>query len=347
MFCKKLATLLCAHTLHARFLADRGFDDKWVHKEERKKDIWEEVKSDKKKQMSGAEKRARAAKISAQTLKNADAVRVDVDGQVLNKLLEKQARKEGMGERGQEPKPAPSAKPKKAAAAAAPASAPHKEKEAPFVTSVPLTARRVRSELASYMAQHENTYARVIALSELVHQAFEPYRIDLKWDEHVGLSSTPKSWLKRPCTLIASDTIDAIVEWLNEIAQKDLAEVLPLPCLVFACAWHLLGLACRECLPAAFVFVLAFAFGLADKDGCGCALLPQLFEFLVEHAMPGGGKHGRGGEQPYLGLKALLQVMLQRVRGAGAGSWHDAGARLGAHVAMAEVRGWLGFLAPE
>ena len=94
--------------------------------------------------MSGAEKRARAAKISAQTLKNADAVRVDVDGQVLNKLLEKQARKEGMGERGQEPKPAPSAKPKKAAAAAAPASAPHKEKEAPFVTSVPLTARRVR-----------------------------------------------------------------------------------------------------------------------------------------------------------------------------------------------------------
>ena len=46
------------------FLADRGFDDKWVHKEERKKDIWEEVKTNKKKQLSGAEKRARAAKIS-------------------------------------------------------------------------------------------------------------------------------------------------------------------------------------------------------------------------------------------------------------------------------------------
>jgi len=64
------------------FLADRGFDDKWVHKEERKKDIWEDVKTNKKKQMSGAEKRARAAKISEQTLKNADAVRVDIDGQV-------------------------------------------------------------------------------------------------------------------------------------------------------------------------------------------------------------------------------------------------------------------------
>ena len=46
------------------FLADRGFDDKWVQKEERKKDGWEEVKTNKKKQLSGAEKRAKAAKIS-------------------------------------------------------------------------------------------------------------------------------------------------------------------------------------------------------------------------------------------------------------------------------------------
>lgn len=72
------------------FLADRGFDDKWVHKEARKKDIWEEVKTNKKKTMSGSEKRARAARISEQALKNADAVRVDVDGQQLNRLLEKQ-----------------------------------------------------------------------------------------------------------------------------------------------------------------------------------------------------------------------------------------------------------------
>jgi hypothetical protein len=46
------------------FLADRGFDDKWVQKEERKKDVWEEVKTNRKKQLSGAEKRAKAAKIS-------------------------------------------------------------------------------------------------------------------------------------------------------------------------------------------------------------------------------------------------------------------------------------------
>ena len=211
-----------------RFLSDRGFDDKWVHKEERKKDIWEEVKTGKKKQMSGAEKRARAAAISQQALKNADAVRVDIDGQALNKLLEKQARKEGMGERGQEPKPAKTGeKPAKKAAAPAPAPAQKKEKVVPFVTSVPLAAKHVRSELSSIMAKHENTYAQMIALGELVHEAFEPHRIDLVWDEHVGLGATPRSWLQRPASLLAKDTVAAIVEWLDQIQASHLAEVAP------------------------------------------------------------------------------------------------------------------------
>ena len=67
--------------------------------------MWQDVGGAKKKKMSGAEKRARAARISEQALKNGDALRVDVDGSQLNKLLEKQARKEGMGERGQAPRP--------------------------------------------------------------------------------------------------------------------------------------------------------------------------------------------------------------------------------------------------
>ena len=247
------------------FLAERGFDDKWVHKEERKKDIWEEVKTGKKKQLSGAEKRARAAKISEQVLKNADSVRVDVDGQEMNRLLEKQARKEGMGEKGQEPKQ-PSAKPKKEKPAPA-APQPKKEAPVPFVTSVPLTARRVRSELSTFMAKYENTYAQVIALSEMLHEAFEPLRIDLIWEQHVDVLAAPSSWLDKPASLLPEETISAIVEWLEGIPQKHLAE---------------------------------------------------LCEFLVEHGMPGGGKMGRGGDKEYLGLKALLQIMLQRVRGAGA-----------------------------
>jgi hypothetical protein len=247
------------------FLAERGFDDKWVHKEERKKDIWEEVKTGKKKQLSGAEKRARAAKISEQVLKNADSVRVDVDGQEMNRLLEKQARKEGMGEKGQEPKQ-PSAKPKKEKPAPA-APPPKKEAPVPFVTSVPLTARRVRTELSTFMAKYENTYAQVIALSEMLHEAFEPLRIDLIWEQHVDVLAAPSSWLDKPASLLPEDTISAIVEWLEGIPQKHLAE---------------------------------------------------LCEFLVEHGMPGGGKMGRGGDKEYLGLKALLQIMLQRVRGAGA-----------------------------
>jgi len=64
-----------------------------------------------------------------------------------------------------------------------------------------------------------------------------------------------------------------------------------------------------------------------------------LFEFLVEHGLSGGGKLGRGGDKEYLGIKALLQIMLQRVKGgSGGGSWHDAGLALGAYVATAERR---------
>jgi hypothetical protein len=267
------------------FLAERGFDDKWVHKEERKKDIWEEVKTGKKKQLSGAEKRARAAKISEQVLKHGDAVRVDIDGQQMNRLLEKQARKEGMGEKGQEQKQ--SAKPKKEKPPPPAAPLPAKPKPEPFVTSVPLAARRVRSELSTFMAKFENTYAQVIALSEMLHEAFEPLRIDLVWEEHVDVLAQPSSWLSRPASLLPEDTVAAIVEWLDSIPKKHLAELL---------------------------------------------------EFLVEHGMPGGGKMGRGGEQEYLGLKALLQIMLQRVKGAGAGSWYDYGSALGAHVAIADRR---------
>ena len=50
-------------------------------------------------------------------------------------------------------------------------------------------------------------------------------------------------------------------------------------------------------------------------DGLAPADLKELFEFLVENAMPGGGKLARGGDKDYLGLKALLQIMLQRVKG--------------------------------
>ena len=240
----------------------KGFDDKWVYKEERPKDVWEEVKTTKKKQLSGAEKRARAAKISEQVLKNADAVRVDVDGKEMNKLLEKQARKEGMGERGQEPKAAGGEKPKKAAV---PAPAPKKEKPVPFVTRVPLDAREVRKQLSAIVALHETSYAQVIALSELMHETFGRHRIDLNWEEHVDVSATPKSWLSRPASLLPEGTVECIVEWLDHIPK---------------------------------------------------ATLTELFEFLVEHGMPGGGKFGRGGEQPYLGVKALLQILLQRVKGA-------------------------------
>jgi hypothetical protein len=50
-------------------------------------------------------------------------------------------------------------------------------------------------------------------------------------------------------------------------------------------------------------------------DGLAPADLTELFGFLVENAMPGGGKLARGGDKDYLGLKALLQIMLQRVKG--------------------------------
>ena len=197
-----------------------------------------------------------------------------------------QARKEGMGERGQEAKVHnPSAKPKKVADANP---APKKEKEVAFVTSVPLGARKVRADLSSIMAKHEGTYAQVIALTDVMHEAFEPHRIDLCWDKHVDVSATPKSWLNRPASLLPSDTVDAIVEWLDSIPHAHIRE---------------------------------------------------LFEFLVEHAMAGGGKLGRGGDKDYLGLKALLQIMLQRVKGAGAGTcWHHGGAALGHYVAVAEGR---------
>ena len=238
--------------------------------------------------MTGAEKRAKAAAISAQALKNADAVRVDLDGQALNRLLEKQARKEGMGERGQEDKAAKAGdKPKKAAVPAPVPGQQKKEKPAPFVTSVPLSAKRVRQELSTIMAKHENTYAQMIALSELVHEAFEPHRIDLVWDEHVGLGAMPRSWLQRPASLLPDDTVVAIVEWLDQLHASHLAELL---------------------------------------------------EFLVEHSMPGGGKLGRGGEKDYLGLKALLQILLKRVKGASGGSWHLSGARLGQCFQVAEGR---------
>ena len=45
MFVEPASAIWARARAHGRFLADRGFDDKWVHKEERKKDIWEEVKS--------------------------------------------------------------------------------------------------------------------------------------------------------------------------------------------------------------------------------------------------------------------------------------------------------------
>ena len=67
-------------------------------------------------------------------------------------------------------------------------------------------------------------------------------------------------------------------------------------------------------------------------------MMRQLFQFLVEHGMPGGSKlQGRKPAEDFLGLKALLQVMLQRVTGAGVGSWHKDGLALGQHVAVAEV----------
>eukprot|EP00285_Hemiselmis_virescens_P002438 CAMPEP_0173410286 /NCGR_PEP_ID=MMETSP1356-20130122/74306_1 /TAXON_ID=77927 ORGANISM="Hemiselmis virescens, Strain PCC157" /NCGR_SAMPLE_ID=MMETSP1356 /ASSEMBLY_ACC=CAM_ASM_000847 /LENGTH=89 /DNA_ID=CAMNT_0014371895 /DNA_START=57 /DNA_END=322 /DNA_ORIENTATION=+ len=67
------------------FLKDKGFDAKWgVTEAPRKTTGWEEVLSKgakgNKKQLSGAEKRARAQKVSENVLKNADAVRVDLDG---------------------------------------------------------------------------------------------------------------------------------------------------------------------------------------------------------------------------------------------------------------------------
>jgi len=142
----------------------------------------------------------------------------------MNRLLEKQARKEGMGEKGQEPKLQSNgtAKPKKDLAPA-----PKKEKEVPFVTSVPLPAKKVRAELSSFMAAHETTYAQVIALSELMHEAFEPHRIDLTWASHVDVSASTRSWLNRPASLLPEDSIGAIVEWLDHIPQKHVKEVPP------------------------------------------------------------------------------------------------------------------------
>ena len=108
-------------------------------------------------------------------------MRVDVDGQVLNRLLEKQARKEGMGEKGQEPK------------------------QPQFVTRVPLTAPTVRAQLSAITIKHESIYAQMIALTDLVHEAFEAHRIDLTWETYVDVAASPKSWLSRPASLLAED----------------------------------------------------------------------------------------------------------------------------------------------
>ena len=268
------------------FLAAKGFDDKWVVKEEPARSVWQDVGGAKKKKMSGAEKRARAARISEQALKNGDALRVDVDGSQLNKLLEKQARKEGMGERGQAPRP-PKAK-KAVVDGGAPPAAQQTEELAPIATSVPLKSAHLRAQLASIVARHEQPYAQVIALGELMHESFSPLRIDLCWHAHTGTSASPQSWLSGLASLLPQDTVSVIVEWLDAMPHQTLTE---------------------------------------------------LFEFLVEHAMPGGGKLGRGGEQPSFGLKALLQIALSRVQGArGGASWHDGGAHLGRFVSVTERR---------
>ena len=131
-------------------------------------------------------------------------MRVDVDGQVLNRLLEKQARKEGMGEKGQEPKQPSSEKPKKKAPPTQ-APAPKKETEPQFVTRVPLTAPTVRAQLSAITIKYESIYAQMMALTDLVHEAFEAHRIDLTWETYVDVAASPKSWLSRPASLLAED----------------------------------------------------------------------------------------------------------------------------------------------
>jgi hypothetical protein len=64
--------------------------------------------------------------------------------------------------------------------------------------------------------------------------------------------------------------------------------------------------------------------------------LAAFLDFLVETALPGGGIAGRGGDKPYLGLKVLLQLLLQRC--AKTRAFHDDGRRVARNVLRAEGR---------
>lgn len=90
------------------FFREKGFDKKWVEQTEKKNTSgWEEVLiKGSRGTKSAAQKKAAADKVSQAVLKNADSVRVDIDGAKLMKLVEKDARKKeglsrGKGENGQ------------------------------------------------------------------------------------------------------------------------------------------------------------------------------------------------------------------------------------------------------
>ena len=57
--------------------------------------------------------------------------------------------------------------------------------------------------------------------------------------------------------------------------------------------------------------------GERERDEWVCrGELGRFGSFLIEQGLPGGGAGGKGGDRPYCGLRALLQMLLQSVKGA-------------------------------
>mmetsp|Transcript_12277 Transcript_12277/g.28933 ORF Transcript_12277/g.28933 Transcript_12277/m.28933 type:complete len:382 (+) Transcript_12277:184-1329(+) len=264
------------------FLKQKGFDDKWTVKEERKKDVWETVlRGPKKKQLTTAEKKAKAAKISEEILKGAPAVRADMDGAMISKLLAKDTKKED----GQEKKEKKEKKEPKSAPQPKAAPAPPKK-----TRTVPLSARELSGKLTVISAQFEGAPdVMLLHAAQVFEEAYlaPAGGLDYDWSKDTELGTLPSDWLAAPANFLPQDTRDVAVEWLAKMPPSEL---------------------------------LTF------------------FDFLVGSALPGGGLNGRGGDKPYVGLKALLQLMLQRVPGPGKSSWHEQGLRLGKAVLAAEGR---------
>uniref|UniRef100_A0A7S0HE82 Uncharacterized protein n=1 Tax=Hanusia phi TaxID=3032 RepID=A0A7S0HE82_9CRYP len=274
------------------FLRDRGFDKKWTTIEE-PKETWQDVTKGPKKKLSQAEKAEKARKASEKVLKQADAIRYDVNGGELLKMLEKRDKKSERSQTGVPDNKTATATSSKSAKQRSTQLSSQKNSstcdEPKVVKSVPLKVQKVKSELDNIVACHpDKPDIQLLKLAEMFEEAFGQCKLDFSWNQKLAISQPPSAWEEEPASFVTVGVTELVSRWILEFDAPSLT---------------------------------------------------QFFTFLVETAMPGGGLNGKGGDKPYVGLKALLQVVLQNCSGDGSTvSYHENGLRLGRFVLQAEGR---------